>query len=199
MNLLNSSTISSVLLSGARARNAEAWGQILAIFNPKITRWMCRANVAEADQPDLIQEVWRSVLGSIQNFRREAEGDTFGGWLRRITQRRVADYFEEKSGQPRQLSPAAEPAFFAEFVAESSCGSPSNRSRRMQLALRQVQAEVQPETWQVFYMHVVEEMSVQDVAGRLRVPEHKVYTCKSRVMKRLREAMQSLENPRDEP
>ena len=199
MNFLNSSTISSVLLQGVRERNVEAWNQVMAQFGPRVAAWLTRGGVDQRDLPDLLQAVWRSVLARLQNFRREEEGDTFGGWLRRITQRRVADYFEAKADQPRQLSPAREPAFFEGFAEESSCGTPTNRTRLMKAALLQVQAEVHPETWQVFYLHVVEEKPVQDVARTMHVPEYKVYTCKSRVMKRLREAMLALENLSDEP
>ena len=99
----DSITISSTLLTGARTANPNAWVMIVTRYSPKIMTWMLLAGVDSSDAPDLLQDVWRSVLISLKNFRREKPDDTFRGWLRTIAQRRIADYFESRSQQPRNL------------------------------------------------------------------------------------------------
>lgn len=199
LNILNSSTISSELLNGAKAADQNAWRMILAQFNPKISVWLARAGVENRDIPDIAQDVWRSVLVSIQNFKRENADDTFCGWLRIITNRRVADYFEAKKQNPAQLSLAFEPVMPADPASDILSLTNSRQVALLKECMDQVQNEVQQLTWLVFQMHVMEEQSVKDVAKTLQIEEHTVYTSKSRVLRRLRELMNLREMKLNEP
>lgn len=199
LNILNSSTISSELLNGAKAADQNAWRMILAQFNPKISVWLARAGVENRDIPDIAQEVWRSVLVSIQNFKRENADDTFCGWLRTITNRRVADYFEAKKQNPAQFSLTCDPVLVAASASDILSISDSIQVALLKECMDQVENEVQQLTWLVFQMHVMEEQSVKDVAKTLQIEEHTVYTSKSRVLRRLRELMNLREMKLNEP
>ena len=190
INLLNSSTISSILLSGARARNAEAWGQILARFNPKILDWIRRANVAKADEPDLIQDVWRSVLASLHHFHRQDQGDSFGGWLRTITQRRTIDYLQRRTHDRAISAMMIEEASRRPVKSDDdSVHFNSNQNRQLAIACEKVKEAVNASTWQAFEMYVIEDKPVEEVMAALNIAEHTVYTAKSRVLRRLRALM----------
>lgn len=184
-------TISSTLLSGARSANPNAWVMIVTRYSPKIMTWMLLAGVDSSDAPDLLQDVWRSVLMSLKNFRREKPDDTFRGWLRTIAQRRIADYFESRSQQPRNLPLAQlESLQSQKLLTDEITANVSERVKLLQKSMQQVESEVKPTTWLVFQMHVIEEKSVEEVAAILKIPTYSVYTSKSRVIKRLRELLE---------
>ncbi len=184
-------TISSTLLIGARSANPNAWVIIVTRYSPKIMTWMLLAGVDSSDAPDLLQDVWRSVLMSLKNFRREKPDDTFRGWLRTIAQRRIADYFESRSQQPRNLPlDQLESIQSQNLLTEEIAANVSERVKLLQKCMQQVESEVKPNTWLVFQMHVIEEKSVEEVAAILKIPTYSVYTSKSRVIKRLRELLE---------
>ena len=184
-------TISSTLLTGALSANPNAWVMIVTRYSPKIMTWMLLAGVDSSDAPDLLQDVWRSVLMSLKNFRREKPDDTFRGWLRTIAQRRIADYFESRSQQPRNLPLAQlESLQSHNLLTDEIAANVSERVTLLQKYMQQVESEVKPNTWLVFQMHVIEEKSVEEVAAILKIPTYSVYTSKSRVIKRLRELLQ---------
>lgn len=184
-------TISSTLLTGARSANPNAWVMIVTRYSPKIMTWMLLAGVDSSDAPDLLQDVWRSVLMSLKNFRREKPDDTFRGWLRTIAQRRIADYFESRSQQPRNLPLAQLESLQSQnLLTDEIAANVSERVTLLQKYMQQVESEVKPNTWLVFQMHVIEEKSVEEVAAILKIPTYSVYTSKSRVIKRLRELLE---------
>ena len=187
----DSITISSTLLTGARTANPNAWVMIVTRYSPKIMTWMLLAGVDSSDAPDLLQDVWRSVLISLKNFRRDKPDDTFRGWLRTIAQRRIADYFESRSQQPRNLPlDQLESIQSQNLLTEEIAANVSERVKLLQKCMQQVESEVKPNTWLVFQMHVIEEKSVEEVAAILKIPTYSVYTSKSRVIKRLRELLE---------
>ena len=187
----DSVTISSTLLTGARSANPNAWVMIVTRYSPKIMTWMLLAGVDSSDAPDLLQDVWRSVLMSLKNFRREKPDDTFRGWLRTIAQRRIADYFESRSQQPRNLPLAQLESLQSQnLLTDEIAANVSERVTLLQKYMQQVESEVKPNTWLVFQMHVIEEKSVEEVAAILKIPTYSVYTSKSRVIKRLRELLE---------
>jgi RNA polymerase sigma-70 factor (ECF subfamily) len=56
-----------------------------------------------------------------------------------------------------------------------------------------VRGDVQQETWRAFEMTVVENQSVDQAATELDKPVGSIYAARSRVMRRLRQAVQELE------
>lgn len=185
---LNSITISSVTLTGMRSSNDITWCRVLARFSPRVSVWLARGGVAKSDIPDLVQDVWRSVLISLRQFHREEPSDSFGGWLRTITRRRMADYFENRTTQNQAFQSIYETLQCTRVASNEAYESAamSLRKRRLNHALEQVREQVEPGTWRAFELHVLEEKSVAEVVRTLDIPEHTVYTSKSRVLRRLR-------------
>jgi RNA polymerase sigma factor (sigma-70 family) len=71
-----------------------AWG-----FRERVEFWVSR-KVPKEDVEDVVDEVIESALRS--SFDRGTPGQ-FGAWLRRIAQRRVADYHAAESRRPDQV------------------------------------------------------------------------------------------------
>src|SRR4051812_5473020 len=73
------------LLLRLRAHDDDAWRRLAALYGPVLDGWCRGAGLREQDTDDVKQEVFRSVAQHLSAFRRERPGDSFRGWLWRIT------------------------------------------------------------------------------------------------------------------
>ena len=64
-------------------------------------------------------------------------------------------------------------------------------------AVDQVKGEFQPSTWQAFWQTAVEAKNAKDVGEKLKMTPGAVYVAKSRVLARIRDAVQGLERGSD--
>src|SRR4051812_13633655 len=79
------------LLALAKERDGPAWTRLVELYTPLVYFWCRRGPVQEQDIPDVVQDVFRSVVTGLASFRKQREGDTFRGWLRTITRSKISD------------------------------------------------------------------------------------------------------------
>src|SRR5262245_66284501 len=96
-----SSGTSRSLLARVQADESDAWDRLVSLYAPLVLHWCQSGGLRGADAADIFQQVFQSVVVNVGNFRRERAGDTFRGWLRRITQNKVRDHFR-KQGREAQ-------------------------------------------------------------------------------------------------
>jgi len=186
------------LLELARARNDEAWEQIVMLYSPLVYRWCRRRGVAEADVLDIAQEVFRSVYASLDSFERARAGQSFRAWLKTITANKITDQYRRKTRQP-----SAPGGTEANLLLEQTPADPDeqtdkeaeDQSERI-LVLRRcldlVKAEFEPRTWDAFWKVVIDEGEPAKVAASLGMTRNAVYLAKSRVLSRLTEMFDQL-------
>ena len=189
------SRTASSLLRGAVRYDQGAWDRLVTNYGPVVYTWSRRAGLQPTDAADMVQEVMRNVARGIGDFHHDQDGDTFRGWLRRITQRRIAD-FRRKSG--RNPAPALGGDDVHEWLHaqidpindEPTTSHPAgiipDEKRRI---LETVRAKFSDRNWQIFWRVVVEERDTADVAEEFGVSANVVRLVKSRILKRLRETM----------
>src|ERR1700722_6510231 len=91
---------SLTLLERVRERDGEAWRRLLHLYGPLGVRWCGHSGVRGQDADDVQQEVFQAVATGLENFRRDRPGDTFRGWLRVITRRKLLDHFRREQRHP---------------------------------------------------------------------------------------------------
>jgi RNA polymerase sigma-70 factor (ECF subfamily) len=136
----------------------------------------------------------RNVARNIKSFHHDQRGDTFRGWLRRITQRRIADYRRQQS---RNVAPPVGGSTLQARLqqqADPIADEPTNHTggvipQDRQQELARVRAEFSARNWQIFWRVVVEERDTAEVAQEFGVTSNVVRLAKSRILKRLRETM----------
>ena len=149
-----------------------------------------------ADSADLVQTVLMSVAGAIETYESRADGPAFRNWLSRITRnailkaltRRQQDRGHGGSQLLDVLSEVASPDAQTTSLIESEL-----RREVFSQAAERVRHSVQPLTWLAFEMSVLQNQPVEQVARTLNISAGNIYAARSRVMKRLKEAVQGLE------
>jgi RNA polymerase sigma-70 factor (ECF subfamily) len=159
--------------------------------------WCLQAGFQAADAADVVQDIFRTVLVSIDRLRHGGPGDSFRGWLRMVTRSRVRDALRRNGRQAGgEGGSEAQNRLLgvAEALSESSTQEEDEFDRRvlMRRATDLTLARCGEVTRQAFIRVVVGEEAVEDVARDLGLTPNAVYVAKSRILRKIRETFELL-------
>jgi len=186
------------LLARAQKKDDASWKRIVHLYGPLVAHWCSQATVPASDIDDVVQEIFLSIARELPQFRYDQPGDSFRGWIRVITRRRVADYFRRISGRPsaeggttacRRLNEVADP------VAACFDNDPEADSEESIIVCRSLELirnDFQPSTWTAFWRTAIENVPTAEVAEALQMSQSAVRMARSRVLNRLRQELAGL-------
>jgi RNA polymerase sigma-70 factor (ECF subfamily) len=190
------------LLERAQTNEGDAWQLLVHTYSRRVYRWCRRAGLQPADAANVVQEVLRAVARKLPDFRRDQAGDTFRGWLWRITQNKLHDFFRVQRRQAdraaggtdahRRILQVQAPdgtAAANTASAASSAAAYQPLSAWGQQLVAQVRAEFSDRDWRFFWRVVVDGQSAVEVGEEFGVTANAVRLVKMRVLRRLREAV----------
>jgi len=185
------------MLQGMREDDSQQWDRFVRLFGPLVFSWCRRRDIPEQDAADIVQEVFRGVAGQIASFQKEGPHDTFRGWLRRITQHKIADYFRllAKGAAPRGGSTAnmqMQTVAFDDANAQDDQELEEDTQALYLRALELIEGNFEARTWRAFWQVAVEDKSPEVVARELEMTNGAVYNAKYKVLRRLREEFKDL-------
>lgn len=189
-------THESLLLQVRSPENREAWDQFTLIYQPVIYRLARHRGLQDADAQDLAQQVLMAVASTIGTWEKTNESVRFRHWLRRVARNAILNAL---SRQPRDR--AAGGSSVQELLMEQPNADLESKAqieleyrREIYLrAARTVRGDIAPETWRAFEVTVIENRSIDEAAVELNKPIGTIYAARSRIMRRLREAVRELE------
>ena len=183
---------SSSLLDRVRADEAGAWDRLVALYAPLLYHWCRRWKLQDDDVADVFQEVFKTLVVHLAEFRKDREGATFRGWLFTITRNKVLDHFRKRS-QDAEAGGGTEGAMrLAQLPAPDAALDPDETEEIRRLyhrGLELIRGEFEERTWQAFWRTAVEGRTPREVAVELSMSSGAVRVAKSRVLQRLREEL----------
>lgn len=189
-------TRDSLLVQVKDPGNQEAWEQFVQMYRPVILRIALAKGFQHADALDLVQQVLFAVSSAIGRYQRNAPNTKFRHWLSRITRNATVNALTRK---PRDIASGGSSVMQLleempgrDLATEELITLEYRRELFLQAA-RIVRSAVSDETWQLFERTVIEEQSIEATARQFNRSVGAVYTARSRVMYRLKEAVQKLE------
>lgn len=189
-------TRDSLIVQVQNPLNREAWDQFAMIYRPVIYRLARQKGLQDADAQDLTQQVLHAVSQSIGRWEKLDPPVKFRHWLRRVVRNAILNALSRKPHDGAAGGSVAM-ALLQEHAnddLESASQIEIEYRRELYLqAARLVRADVNAETWQAFELTVVEDLPVEEVARKLAKTPGNIYAARSRIMRRLREAVQALE------
>ena len=186
----------SVLLAQIKSLDdQQAWEQFVSLYRPVIMRLAAKRGMQKADAEDLTQQVLMSVAKSIGEWKKQNESVRFRYWLNRVAKNAIINAVTRK---PRDL------AVGGSTVGNRLADQPADKdpNEEVELEYRRelffqaasiVEGDVEPVTWQAFQRSVVEGMPIEKVATELGTSIGKIYAARSRVMRKMKKAIESLE------
>ena len=189
-------TRDSLLVQLRSPENREAWEQFATLYRPVIYRLARQRGLQDADAQDLAQRVFIAVASAIGTWEKSGETVRFRHWLRRVARHAILNAL---SRQPRDRGAGGSAA--QDLLLEHPHEDPESVAQidleyRRELYLRAailVRCDVDPVTWRAFELTVIEDRSIEAVAFELDKPVGTIYAARSRIMRRLREAVRELE------
>ena len=195
------SVTSTDLLRQAKANSQTAWEQLVTRYSRRIYRWCRQAGLQPTDAADVSQEVLHAVARKLGDFRRDRPGDTFRGWLRRITSNKVNDHCRKQnkttdkaSGGVNQVEFLAAPqepsgTWNTSLVTSDASIVSSFKSQRIQTVIKSVRANVSDRDWKLFWRIAVDGQPAADAAKELGITANAARLVKMRVLKRLKNGL----------
>jgi RNA polymerase sigma-70 factor (ECF subfamily) len=161
-----------------------AWERFVEFCTPLVYSWACRLGLQEQDVADVVQEVFATLLRKMPEFHYD-HTRSFRSWLRTVTVNHWRDLSRRKAAALRGGDDAALP----ELTVPDSAAALWDAEYTQHLvgrALRFMQNEFQPSTWQACWNLVVLEKPAAQVAAELGLSVDAVYAARYRVLRRLR-------------
>lgn len=189
------------LIADARRRLPDAWKRIHQMYGPLVYTWCRDWKVPEQDALDLVQDVFRNVIRRLDTFQHgilagsTGTQGTFRGWIWTITRNRVRDYWRVNQRHPAAVGGTdmqQQILQIPEWSLESNDDAVEQLSELARQILRLIQTEFEERTWTAFWQLVVEGQAIYHVAHKLEMSEGAVRQAKYRVLRRVREELESV-------
>jgi RNA polymerase sigma-70 factor (ECF subfamily) len=173
-----------------RPAELEAWPRFVRLYTPLLFYWARRTGLEQEDAADLVQDVLTVLVQKLPTFQYERD-KSFRRWLHTIT----LNKWRER-GRRKRLPCAGpnDPRLSDAAVAseEEPFDETEYRQQLVRQALRIMQAEFEPNTWQACWEATVSGRPAAEIAAELGVSVSVVYSAKSRVLSRLRQELAGL-------
>jgi RNA polymerase sigma-70 factor (ECF subfamily) len=176
--------------------DSAAWSRLVDLYTPLIHTWLHRYGVPAHDSDDLTQEVLSAVVRDLPVFSHDLRRGALRRWLRTITVNRLRNYWRGRDHRPVVVGGSA----FDEALAQledpesrlSLLWDEEHDRHVLNQLMELIRPEFEPATWNAFQRLVVDGRPSADVAAELNLSVNAVRIAKSRVVRRLRQEMETL-------
>jgi RNA polymerase sigma-70 factor (ECF subfamily) len=191
-------TRASLLLRLRDPRDEGAWEEFVRLYTPLVYGYARRQGLQDADAADLSQEVLGAVAGAVGRLDYDPRRGAFRNWLFTVVRRKLSNW--RRNGRNRVQASGDTAAH--ELLEE--CPAPDTGQavweaewdrRLFAWACEQARRGVTDATWQAFWRTAVDGRPVKEVAADLGMSAGAVYIARSRVVARLKELVQSVQEP----
>jgi RNA polymerase sigma-70 factor (ECF subfamily) len=183
-------TTSPTLLNRLRQPDQpRAWEWFVHLYTPLLLVWARRQGLQEADAEDVVQEILVKLVRELPTYERR-EGQSFRGWLFRVSVNQCRDYRRRKA--TRELPGDAGLAAVSEPSPVSELEEREYRRLLVHRGMQLVRPDFDDKTWTAFVEVTVKGRPAAAVAAELNVTKNAVFLARHRVLKRLREQLDGL-------
>jgi RNA polymerase sigma factor (sigma-70 family) len=169
-----------------------------------------QAGLSDAEAQEVVQETIIGVARKIGEFKADPAHGSFGAWLMQLTRWRIADQWRKRGNAAQATYPSRSGAVTGQNPAETGSTGPIERipdpagaaldatwetewkRHLMTEALERVKRRVSPRQFQMFELHVFQELTVREVARTLKTSPAAVYMAKQRVGRLLKKQIRVL-------
>lgn len=172
--------------------NHAAWESFLRLYEPVVFRLARRKGLQDADAQDVCQRVTVSLMHAISGWQ-PIPGKPFRMWLGTIARNAICNALTRRPRDVGSGSSGVEELLYqvVEQTEESDAFRLELRRSFFRQAMEVVRPEFAPATWELFWETEIANRSPSDVASAFGKSVGSVYVARCRVIKRLREYVQS--------
>jgi RNA polymerase sigma-70 factor (ECF subfamily) len=189
-------TRASLLARLRDPRDGEAWQEFVDLYVPVIYGYAQRQGLQDADAVDLCQEVLGAVAGAVCRLDYDPDRGTFRGWLFTIVRRKLSNWRRDRHRQSGGERAARQRPVAGAGAGDVEAAWEAEWQRRVfAWACEQARRDVSAATWEAFWRTAIDGRSGKEVAADLGLSVAAVYLARRRVVARLKELVQSAQDP----
>jgi RNA polymerase sigma factor (sigma-70 family) len=190
-------TRASLLVRLRNRQDDSAWAQFVELYAPVVYGYARKQGLQDADAADLSQEVLRAVAGAISRLEYDSRRGSFRNWLFTVVRRKLSSWRRACTARPDGSNPTDAQQLLEQSPAPEGqdAWEAEWEQRLFAWACTEVRREVTDTTWQAFWRTAIEDQPGKQVAADLDISIAAVYNARSRVRARLRELVQSAQEP----
>lgn len=184
------STITSTLLDRARTGEEEAWSCVVYLYGPLVYKWCRGRGLPREAARDIAQDVFEVVASKVKEFCRTDSSGTFRGWLRGISDHKIADYWREQYRCPDPVAIVDPHEVLQQIAFKETVDDDTHAQDSIDIFERVLQYgkdRINPAHWEIFWQVIVEEKNRHDVAAAFEMKRTNVDLIVSRVLAKLKE------------
>ena len=194
-----------------------SWQDFFDTYWQLIYNVATKAGLTDTEAQEVVQETVIAVAKKISEFKTDPAHGSFSAWLMQLTRLRIADQFRNRGEAgvqasacqaahgiqgtlKRELQPDDTGSTGVTDRIPDPAGLPLGKlwseeweNNLIAVALEQVKRQVSAKQYQMFDLHALQNLSVQDTARTLQVSTASVYMAKHRVARLLKNEIKRLE------
>jgi RNA polymerase sigma-70 factor (ECF subfamily) len=189
-------TRASLLVRLRDPEDGAAWGEFVDLYAPLIYGYVRKQGLQDADAADLCQEVLTAVTGAVGRLDYDPARGAFRNWLFTAVRRKIVNWRTSSANRFRAGGDTETNEILNQVPAADDGDSEwqAEWDRRLfAWACEQIRPSVTAATWQAFWRTAFEGQPGKQVAAELEMTVAAVYLARSRVLARLKDLIQSVE------
>jgi RNA polymerase sigma factor (sigma-70 family) len=176
--------------------DVDAWREFVGLYGPVVYGFARKRGLGDAEAADLMQEVLRSVARNAEKMEYDPKRGTFRSWLFTVTRNKICNVRSAQKNRPRRTGDSG--FLITSFPdREAEPDSDWDIEYQRQLAAKAmdcVKHVFRSSIWQAFWKTAVDGRPALEVGFELKMTPGAVHVAKCRVLTRLREEVQRLQN-----
>lgn len=190
-------TTSTTLERLALSERGSVWDQVLGRFRRPILHFAQRMGLPEEEAEEVTQETLTVFTVSFREGRYDRSKGRLSHWLFGIATRQILCARRRLAARAARLRVGKDTSFWS-AVPDKAAGKEfwvkEWERAVLQAYLNRVRAEVSSETYRAFHMVVSAGRTPAETAFTLGIPVKTVYNAKHRVLQRIRQLREELDN-----
>ena len=179
-----------------------SWAEFHDRYGELLFNYARRRGAGHAEAEDIVQDVEMSLFKAMGKFRYDARKGRFRAYLRTSVIRAMGRQASKRAAAGENLDPLVIDHISEDRVSKADVGQDDPWDREWQLhrlrwALRSIAHEFEPATLAAFRLVALANRPAAETATELGLTRDSVYQAKSRVLKRLKERIRSLDPDED--
>jgi len=159
------------------------------------------AGLTDTEAQEVVQETLLEVAKKMPGFRYDPALGSFKGWLLHTTQWKISAQFKRRRRQQREIHLPEENGTATRALERQPDPTSLDwdqvwetewERNLLAAALEKVKLRVSPAQFEIFYLHVLKERPVKEVAATLEVSAGQVYLARHRVGRLLKSELRRL-------
>jgi len=184
------STPASLLERLRQDNQTAAWERFVELYTPFLYHCTRRFGLRSEDAAELGQDVFALLVRKLPEFQYD-RSRSFRSWLRTVVLNKWRENYRRRTA-PLENGAVPLPDDLPAPDESDPFTEAEYRQYLTSRALRIMQTEFQPTTWQACWEHTISGRPAAEVAAELGISEGAVYVAKHRVLRRLRQELEGL-------